>query len=198
MRVFDPQRVEGKKILEDASREKQEGVQGQWQQESLFREVPEQVRGNADTHCGNQTMRRAYIAMKHGKWESFKEEYRKEKKLCEWTFERIREAYETVAMGDDTGRLGTAQEILRKSTDFLRRIIEPEDGMGGVTLSNVCPHCFPLNDYIWRVSTGHGRRQQQKGRALQLVVRGSRPIRVESQTGFWWYRSVSTPMKRRC
>ena len=30
--------------------------------------------------------------------------------------------------------------------------------MGGVTLSYVCPHCnrFPLEDYIWWVSTGHG------------------------------------------
>ena len=29
-------------IQEDASREKQEGIQGQWQQESPFREVLEQ------------------------------------------------------------------------------------------------------------------------------------------------------------
>ena len=30
--------------------------------------------------------------------------------------------------------------------------------MGIVTLSYVCPHCscFPLGDYIWWVSTGHG------------------------------------------
>ena len=89
--------------------------------------------------------------------ESFKEEYRKQGKLCEWTFERIREAYERMAM-DDIGRLGIAQEILRKSTDFLRRIIAPVDGMGGVTLSYVCPHsnCFPLGDYMWWVSMGHG------------------------------------------
>ena len=58
----------------------------------------------------------------------------------------------------DIGRLGIAQEILRKSKDFLRRIIAPVDGMGGVTLSYVCPNCncFPLDDYIWWVSTGHG------------------------------------------
>ena len=47
---------------------------------------------------------------------------------------------------------------LQKSTDFLRRIIAPVDGMGGVTLSYVCPHCncFPLDDHIWWVSTGRG------------------------------------------
>ena len=59
---------------------------------------------------------------------------------------------------EEVGRLGIVQEILRKSTDFLRRIIAPVGGMGGVTLSYICPHCnsFPLEDYIWWVSTGHG------------------------------------------
>ena len=75
-------------------------------------------------------MRRAYNARKLSGGESFKEECRKEGKLSEWTFERIREAYEKVAM-DDIGRLGIAQEIPRKSTDFSRRISAPVDGMGG-------------------------------------------------------------------
>ena len=86
-----------------------------------------------------------------------KEEYRKEGKLCEWTFEGLREASEMVAM-NDIGRLGIAQEILRKkNTDFPRRIIAPADGKGGVTLSYVCSHCncCPLDDDIWWVSTGH-------------------------------------------
>ena len=34
-------RVEAKKIRDDAAREKQEGIQGQWQQESPFREILE-------------------------------------------------------------------------------------------------------------------------------------------------------------
>ena len=59
---------------------------------------------------------------------------------------------------DDLGRLGIAQEILRKTLTSCGRIIAPVDGMGGVTLSYVCPHCncFPLDDYIWWVSMGHG------------------------------------------
>ena len=95
--------------------------------------------------------------MKHDNWESFKEDCRKEAKLWEWTFERIREVYEKVAV-DDIGRVSIAQEIQRKSTDFLRRIIAPVDGMGGVAFSHVCPHCncFTLCDYILWVSTGHG------------------------------------------
>ena len=86
-------------------------------------------------------------------------------------FERIREAYEKVAM-DDIGRLGIVQEILRKSTDFLRRIIAPVDGMGGVTLSHVCPHCncFPLDDNKRWVSTGHRDGNNRK-----------------KKHGNWWY-----------
>ena len=38
------ERAEAKRILEDASRERQEGIQGQWQQESLSREILEQAR----------------------------------------------------------------------------------------------------------------------------------------------------------
>ena len=43
-------------------------------------------------------------------------------------------------------------------TDFLRGIIAPVDGMGGVTLSCLCQHshCYPLEEYIWWVSSGHG------------------------------------------
>ena len=38
---FTLNRAEAKKILKDAVREGQEGIQGQWQQESPFREVLE-------------------------------------------------------------------------------------------------------------------------------------------------------------
>ena len=106
-------------------------------------------------------------------------EGRKEGKPFEWTLERIRETYEKVAM-DDISRLGNAQDIQGKSTDFLRRIIAPVDGLGGVTLSYVCPHGnnFTLENYI---VDGTRSRQQQKEEALQLVVRGLwRPIRMKS------------------
>ena len=43
-----------------------------------------------------------------------------------------------------------------KSTDFLRRIIAPAGGQGGVTLSYIRQHgnSFLLEDYMWWVSTG--------------------------------------------
>ena len=77
----------------------------------------EQIKRSADTDCGPQTMRCAHSAMKLGNWGSFKEECRKEGKLCEWTSERLQEANEKVTM-DDIGRLSIAQEILRTNRDF--------------------------------------------------------------------------------
>ena len=59
---FALKRAEAKKILEDAARERQEGMQGQWQQKSLFREILEQVRGNVEMGCGLQMMRKGHIA----------------------------------------------------------------------------------------------------------------------------------------
>ena len=50
-------------------------------------------------------MRCTCLAMKNGGWEDFEERYRKEGKSSEWTFERIREAFEKVAK-DEIGRLG--------------------------------------------------------------------------------------------
>ena len=121
------------------------------------KEVLEQVKRNADTDCNAQICAARAMQGSSGNWESFKEEFQKKKgKLSEWTLERLQEAYDKVA-SEDIGRLSIAQEILRKMTDFLRRIIAPVDGMGGVTMSHVCPHCscFPLDDYNWWVSTGH-------------------------------------------
>ena len=61
----------------------------------------------------------------------------------------------------DDGRHSIAQQVLQKSMDFLRRIIVPIEGQGGVSLSNVYLRChrFLLEDHIWWVSTGHGKKQ---------------------------------------
>ena len=53
---FTLQKAWARKILADAAQEKQEGMSGQWQQESPFNEVLDQVKRSADTDCGPQTM----------------------------------------------------------------------------------------------------------------------------------------------
>ena len=78
-------------------------------------------------------MRRAYDAKKLCYCESFKEECRKEGKLCEWTFDRLQEAYDKVVL-EDIRHLIIAQDILRKSTDFLRRIIAQNDFSGAANV----------------------------------------------------------------
>ena len=43
-------------------------------------------------------------------------------------------------------------------------------GVGGVTFSYVCPHCtcFPLEDYTWWVSSGHGDGNNRKRKHCNL------------------------------
>ena len=105
-------------------------------------------------------MRRAYCAEKSGDWEGYKVTHRDKREKSEWAFSKVKESYDKVAM-EDAGGLSIAQDILRESTDFLRRIIVPAPASRGVTLSRVCPHCrcLPLEDYLWWVSSGHGKKQ---------------------------------------
>ena len=76
-------------------------------------------------------------------------------KASEWAFDRIEEAFELAAQ-DEAEKVSIVQEIMIRNTEYLRRIIAPVGGQGGVTMSYVCPHCnsFPLDDYIWWVSVG--------------------------------------------
>ena len=70
---FTIKRAWAKKILADAAKVVQEGIQGQWQQESPFKEVLEQVKGYSDTDCNAYMMCRAYKAARTGNWEGLKE-----------------------------------------------------------------------------------------------------------------------------
>ena len=85
--------------------------------------------------------------------------------------------------------MSVAQEFLRKSTDFLRRITAPVDGIGGVTSSYVCPQCgcFPLFEgCIWWVSTGHGKRQCSRW----CAACGGQTRLERHPTGDWLHNSV--------
>ena len=64
-------------------------------------------------------------------------------------------AFEKVAK-DKARKLSIVQEIMIRSTDYLRRIVASAGEQGGVTMSYLCPHCnsFPTEDYVWWVSAG--------------------------------------------
>ena len=85
---YSQERAEAKKILEDAAWDRQEGIQGQGQQEPPFREVLEQVRGNVDVRCGAQMMRKNYISVRDGSWEDFRKGCREKENSSEWTLEK--------------------------------------------------------------------------------------------------------------
>ena len=70
-------------------------------------------------------------------------------------FDKIKEAFELVAQ-DGAKNMSIVQAIMLRGTDYLRRIIAPVGGQGGVTMSHLCPNCnsFPLEDYVWWVSGG--------------------------------------------
>ena len=88
-------------------------------------------------------------------WEEYKSIFRTEVKATERAFDRMKEAVEKVAK-DEARKLSTVQEIMIRSTDYLRRIIAPAGAQGGVIMSYLCPHCnsFPMEDNIWWVSVG--------------------------------------------
>ena len=74
---------------------------------------------------------------------------------------------------DDEDRRRIAQQILLKSTDFLRRIMAPASGQGGITLSYVCPHCLrhSLEDNSWWVSHLGTERNGATGGFLYVVAK---------------------------
>ena len=124
-----------------------------WQKESPYKEELELVLHGSDPSSGGFLMRRAYHTGRSGDWEIFKEEFRNDDKLSVWASFKVTECYDE-AEAEDGGRMSIAQKILRERTGFPRSIMAPNDGVGGVTSSYVCPHChcFPLEDCIWWVS----------------------------------------------
>ena len=63
---FSLERAKAKKFLKDAEKEKQEGIQGQWQRESPAKECLEQVKCRADTDCTPKMMKYGYFELKGG------------------------------------------------------------------------------------------------------------------------------------
>ena len=171
--------------LEDASRERQEGVRfGSKSEVTQMWDVPSQM------------MLKGYHAMRDGSSGEFKERYREKGKSSEWTLERIREANENVAK-DEIGRLGIVLEILRKSTDFLRRVIAPVAGMGGVTLSYIARSATAFH---WRTTFGGYRRDteiaERSSTAVGVVWCAEADTNGELPTECWC-SSVLTPMTQR-
>ena len=107
---FTLERAKAKKFRKDAEKEKQEGIQGQWQQESPAKEFLDQVKSSADTDCTPRMVRFGCYALKDGDWEDYERTFKVEASATECAFERIREAFEKVAK-DEAGSLSIVKEL---------------------------------------------------------------------------------------
>ena len=121
---FCQERNRVKRFRELAEEGNQAGIQGQWQLESPAKEYLEQVKCFDETDCIHTMMKQGFVTLKSGDWEEFKSTFRTEVKATEWAFDRIKEAFEQVAQ-DEERKLSIVQEIMIRSTDYLRRTIAP-------------------------------------------------------------------------
>ena len=163
-------------VLEDVARVLQLGTDDSWQNELL--------RNIGDLRFDGSSMRKTFSAGKSGDWEEFLENDR----LSAWRSVKVGECYNGV--GED--RQGIAQQIMQKTTDFLRRIIAPVGGQGGDTSSYVCfaCHCAPLS-----TTSGGSLQGTERSNAIFGVRRMAASTSGRTQTGSWSYR---TTQRRRC
>ena len=147
-----------KKLGPDRSgqmRKKHNETDGGWQQETPYKAELER-----------KQKRRAYYAEESGVCENYLEDFLKYSQFSIWANEKVRECYSEVQL-EDEGRVSIAQDVIRKGTGFLKRIIAPSHGVGGVTLSYVCLHCRCSRLIV--VCLVGLRRWQQEERQMQKV-----------------------------
>ena len=93
--------------------------------------------------------------------------------LDPWMMEKLWESYYQARQENDP-RKSIAQKVMKKSTDFLRRIIAQ-------LKDRVCPHCHrcPREDHIWWVSMRHGRNSVTGGEQRAAASStGGKPNRI--------------------
>ena len=145
-----------KKFREDAEKEKQEGIQGQWQRESPAKEYLEQVKCCNDTDCTPRMMKQAFLALKGGdRGRSTKTSSESKRKPRNGPLTEIQEAFEKVAK-DEARKLSTVQEIMhgrkhRLTCGALLRQQEGKEALRCHTCARIAT-VSPMEDYVWWVS----------------------------------------------
>ena len=120
--------------------------------------------------------------MKNGFWEDF-----------EWTFDRIREAYEKVAK-DEIWAFGHSAGHFLESTDFLRRIIAPSLCRMFTGNATVFPCRTTFGGFLQGTVMVTTERRSIASGGVRLVEANTKG---ERSTGYWLCRPVPIPMKRR-
>ena len=179
-----------KKLRDDAEKERQEGIQGQWHHESPARECLEQVKCCNDTDCTPRMMKQAFLALKGGDWEEYKSIFGTEVNATGWAFDRIQEAFEKVAK-DEARNLTTDQEIMIRSTDYLRRTIAPA-GCKEALRCHTCARIATVSQ--WKTS---GRAQRRKSTQICGVRSVEKNMIGGRQTGCWCCKQAKVSTRRR-
>ena len=138
-------------------------------------------------------------AIKAGRADDWSE-VMKSDELNPWTMAKLKGSY-FEAKQDDDQRKSVVQQIKQKNTDFLRRIIVPVEGQGGVTTVVRVPSLTPI--FRVKITFGGSRRGTvTAARARSSVSGGARLVapsaaggtRTESRL----HRIVRIPARRRC
>ena len=111
-----------------------------------YKEESDLLWHSTDLRCEGLFMRQAYIALKSGDWEIFLGIFLGIGKLNVWTSAKVREFHTVV---EENGADSIAQDVWRKSTDFLRRIIVAIEGQRGH-----CVACVPTSVRLKTTSGG--------------------------------------------
>ena len=167
-------------VFADEKKERQNGTDGGGQQEGPHEEELELVRQSSDFRVEGLLMRRAYYAVMSGDWEKYRDVFLKEDRLSIWASVKVRECYNEAEL-EDEGPVSIAQNIVRKSTDFLKRILAPTDGHRRIhTVLRVSSLSLLPARRLHLVGLVARRRQQEEKEAMQVVVCSlRRPIRLK-------------------
>ena len=76
---FTLEKVWARSVLADVEKERQNGTDGEWPQETRYKEELELVRHSSDLRFEGILMRRAHYAGKSGDWENYLEEFLKDR-----------------------------------------------------------------------------------------------------------------------
>ena len=179
-----PRRRWTKEVQRAGRRRKASSNAGQWQLESPAGENLEQVKSCKGTFCPHRMMKQGFVALNSGDWEEYENTFRKEVKVTEWAFDRIMEAFEQVAK-EEARKLSIVQEIMTRSTDYLRRIIAPRGGRETLRC-HICARIVIVSR--WKTTSGGS--LGEKGETIVGALSVANNTTGSNQTGFWWCKQA--------
>ena len=105
--------------------------------------------------------------------------FREKMKASEWAFDRIKEAFDLVAQ-DEARKVSIVQEVMFKSTDYLRRLIAPVEGQGR------CHNVLPM-PALQQLPSGRQRLVGLWEKTYKVVLRNvwRKSTTGDNQTGCW-------------